>query len=433
MKWLGLDYDGKHHEWDNWLRSALEEYVQGYHNSLDRGSRGAPCIEYVKLEGERIPTPMFDKLCFQKVILLCIGMSMLAGEHAEKALGIYGRHIVGDVRLDEERAANASAAPRQAKAFVLGTEEAARQEGLRYDELVQTIRREVSLELTTLLAQWQQRMDTRDDHLKLAMCNRDAARDEQLHLVLSNRDARWQQELMHRDEQWQAALQLQLQTAATLGAQLVTGLSSLRATMSMLPFNMGQKISDVIGAAVLNPGSALLRNLRAAVKRPAIRSTTSARRFPASQKASQVEVLGMLVSLFSVAISFFPGITYDVWKSVRVGFGKAVKQARMQRNALDEADAAYIARPLLWSFVGDRAAAGGGPRYVVLTEHRSLLVSTWHAVRAVGRGRRRRVESLHQEAQRRQAAVQSQAGYSPEPWPLQSTEIEPDFDSSDED
>ena len=88
MKWLGLDDDGKHHEWDNWLRSALEEYVQGYHNSLDRGSRGAPCIEYVKLEGERIPTPMFDKLCFQKVILLCIGMSMLAGEHAEKALGI---------------------------------------------------------------------------------------------------------------------------------------------------------------------------------------------------------------------------------------------------------------------------------------------------------------------------------------------------------
>ena len=71
----------------------------------------------------------------------------LAREHAEKALDIYGRHIVGDGRLDEERAANASAAPKAAKDFVLGPKEAARQERLLSAELVTILREEVSLEL----------------------------------------------------------------------------------------------------------------------------------------------------------------------------------------------------------------------------------------------------------------------------------------------
>jgi len=150
IKWLGLDEDGKHNEWTNWLRSALEEYIEGYHHSLNSRSDDTPCLEYVKLEGESIPTPMIDKLCFQKVILLCIGKSKLAGEHAEKALDIYGRHIVGDSRLDAERAANASAAPNAAKDFVLGPAEAARQERPLSAELVTILRDEVSLEFGKL-------------------------------------------------------------------------------------------------------------------------------------------------------------------------------------------------------------------------------------------------------------------------------------------
>ena len=131
LKWLGLDDDGKHNEWTHWLCSALEDYIKGYHHSSDSRSDDTPCLEYVKLDSESIHTPIIDKKCFQKVIWLFIGKSKLAGEHAEKALDIYGRHIVGDSRLDEERAANAAAAPKEAKDFVLGPEEATRQESLR--------------------------------------------------------------------------------------------------------------------------------------------------------------------------------------------------------------------------------------------------------------------------------------------------------------
>ena len=165
IKWLGLDEDGKHNEWTHWLGSATEEYVKGYHNSSNPRNDDTPCMEHVKLDGERIPTPMFDKKCFQKVILLSIGKSKLAGEHAEKALDIYGRYIVGDSRLDEERAANAAAAPKEAKDFVLGSEEATRQERLRSEELVKTIRGEVSLELIAQLATLRQMMEARDDRI----------------------------------------------------------------------------------------------------------------------------------------------------------------------------------------------------------------------------------------------------------------------------
>ena len=72
---------------------------------------------------------------------------------------------MGDSRLDEERAANAAAAPKEAKDFVLGPEEATRQERLRSEELVKTIRGEVSSELTTQLAKLQQMIEARDDRI----------------------------------------------------------------------------------------------------------------------------------------------------------------------------------------------------------------------------------------------------------------------------
>ena len=128
----------------------MEDYIKGSHLSLNSRTDDSPCLEYVKLDGEWNHTPMFDKKCFQKVILLCIGKSKLAGEHAEKALDIYGRHIVGDSRLDEERAANAAAAPKEAKDFVLGPEEATRQESLRSGSSEGALRQWLSDRLDTL-------------------------------------------------------------------------------------------------------------------------------------------------------------------------------------------------------------------------------------------------------------------------------------------
>ena len=150
LKWLGLDDDGKHNEWTHWLCSALEDYIKGYHHSSDSRSDDTPCLEYVKLDSESIHTPIIDKKCFQKVIWLFIGKSKLAGEHAEKALDIYGRYIVGDSRLDEERAANAAAAPKEAKDFVLGPEEATRQESLRSGASEGALKQWLSERLDTL-------------------------------------------------------------------------------------------------------------------------------------------------------------------------------------------------------------------------------------------------------------------------------------------
>ena len=41
---LGLDDDGKHNEWNNWLGSAMEDYVKGYHHSLNLRIDGTPQI-----------------------------------------------------------------------------------------------------------------------------------------------------------------------------------------------------------------------------------------------------------------------------------------------------------------------------------------------------------------------------------------------------
>ena len=87
---------------------------------------------------------------------------------------------------------------------------------------------------------------------------------------------------------------------AAARASFLEALAALAAKVTTLPFCLGQKISDVISAAVMSPGSALVKNLRAATKKTAVRSTHSARRFPAAQKATQLEVLACLVSLLSV-------------------------------------------------------------------------------------------------------------------------------------
>jgi len=239
------------------------------------------------------------------------------------------------------------------------------------------------------------------------------------------------QQRLH-NEQWRTRLWEAVEAWRIDTQRSSEALTSLVSRVANLPLALGQKISDVVFAAVMNPGSALIKSMRAATKKTAVRSTHSARRFPVSQKATQLEVLSSLISLLSVAVRHFPRMTYDTWKAVRSNFGKAVKKARLQRHALGEASLEYVDRPLLWSFAGDGTAEGGGQRYVVLREHESLVETVWTVPRSIGSGRRRRVESFDEEAKRVQAAAAARPGYAPEPWPLLSAEVEPDFPSSGE-
>lgn len=239
------------------------------------------------------------------------------------------------------------------------------------------------------------------------------------------------QQRLH-NEQWRTRLWEAVEAWRIDTQRSSEALTSLVSRVANLPLALGQKISDVVFAAVMSPGSALIKSLRAATKKTAVRSTHSARRFPALQKATQLEVLSSLISLLSVAVRHFPRMTYDTWKAVRSNFGKAVKKARLQRHALGEASPEYVDRPLLWSFAGDGTAEGGGQRYVVLREHESLVETVWTVPRSIGSGRRRRVESFDEEAKRVQVAAAARPGYAPEPWPLLSAEVEPDFPSSGE-
>jgi hypothetical protein len=365
---------------------ALEDYIKdfkkGYNNPLNLRDCYSPCLEYHKLEGERNQTPMYDQGCSRKVIHLCIGKSKLAGELAEKALDIATRFWVGDERLDAERMANAATAPKEVKEFVLGSEEAERQ-AMRQD--VRLWDREVSV--------LKRFYEERDNEWRVAMLSRDV----EIKASVLGLNERWSQVM-----------------------------ADVQATCASLPFRLGEKINNVIMAAVMNPSSHLVKSLRLAIKRPAIRSTHSARQFPANQKATQVEILGLLIPSFTAAHIAFPEITYDVWKSLRGGFGKAIKEERQRRHALGEGAEGYIDRPLLWSFVGEGTAEGGGQRYVYLREHEAMLREVWISPRSFGQGSRRRVESFDAKA-RRLAEARARPGYTPEQWPLLSAEMEPDF------
>jgi len=275
-------------------------------------------------------------------------------------------------------------------------------------------------------AHWQKTLLAREEHWQTAL----VARDAHWQKVVVLREDHWEQVVVTMEGRWQDVVQENRREDHEWRSLWWERVEGLMASVKDMPFRLGQKISDVVTAAVMSPGSLLIKNLRAATKKTAVRSTHSARRFPASQKATQLEVLSLLVSLLSVAIRFFPEMNYDTWKAVRSNFGKAVKKAKLRRHALGEGSPEYIDRPLLWSFVGEGTAEGGGQRYVLLREYESLADAVWTVPRSIGSGRRRRVESFDASARRLQASTLQQPGYEPAAWPLLSAEVEPDFGSS---
>ena len=279
---------------------------------------------------------------------------------------------------------------------------------------------------------WQQIVQSRDDKWQQIV----QSRDEKWQEIVQSNDEEWRQaclEQRSRDDAWRSKLNEFVEAWMVDARGTSEALAALGSSLASLPFRLGQKISDVVSAAVMSPGSALVKNLRAATKKVAVRSTHSARRFPSEQKATQLEVLSSLVSLLSVAVRFFPEMHYDVWKAIRGSFGKAAKKERVRRNGLDAASAEYLDRPLLWSFAGEGTSEGGGQRYVFLQRHVGLVEAVWTTPRSVGSGLRRRVESLDAKARRLQEDAVVRPGYVPEPWPLLSAEVEPDFASSGED
>ena len=120
LRWLGLD-DECHSDWHHWLKADFEAGC----NLAD--SQGCNLLE-ITLPGARNPTPFTNFAGFRTLITLSLRKSKIARGFADRALEVFGNVVVGDQRLHGEIDANAAAAPRQAREFVLGEAEAARQE-----------------------------------------------------------------------------------------------------------------------------------------------------------------------------------------------------------------------------------------------------------------------------------------------------------------
>ena len=427
LKWLGLDEDGKHNEWTNWLRSTMEEYIKGSHHSLNSRNDDSPCLEYLKLDGESIPTPMFDKNCFQKVILLCIGKSKLAGEHAEKALDIYGRHIVGDSRLDEERAANAAAAPKEAKEFVLGPEEASRQEGSVQRWLDGSLKVYV---LETLQARddaWMERIEARDDAwVETIEAWRDDAQ-QRIVALLDKRDDRVLHQLGRQCEQ------LSLKVVFAMQNSLRALMPSFSASLSQaVCFSLAQKFKDLrddFRATVSNLTGAFIDALRKAVKLPAMKRATNPEQFPEEQRATPdeerfVESLSTLLteelermasqnSLFHAGR--LPPLTYGAWKRCRSLVGSRCLALRKLSG-----DAS---KPLLWSSAaGGGRFNGGGQHYVYLKASRSNIGG--NAKDYLHRVLKQKLKKSRQSPSVEEHLRQLIATTPPETWPISSSDMD---------
>jgi len=120
LRWLGIQ-DVKH-VWNDWLR---EEFCTG--RSSDPCGNSRIAFVETKLNGDRTPTPFTNFAGYKLLAKLCLHKSKIAQEQYDEALTVLGGLRVGDQRLHEVLDANAASSSGDARAFVLGVQEAERQ------------------------------------------------------------------------------------------------------------------------------------------------------------------------------------------------------------------------------------------------------------------------------------------------------------------
>jgi len=126
LRWLGME-DAKH-EWHNWLR---EEFRHGL--SPDPPNANGEIIRYAEkvFPGQHTATPITNFPGFRLLTKLCLHKSKIAQVMYDQALVLLGQVSVGDQRLHEVLDANAESSSGEARAFVLGTDEAKAQKSAK--------------------------------------------------------------------------------------------------------------------------------------------------------------------------------------------------------------------------------------------------------------------------------------------------------------
>jgi hypothetical protein len=175
-------------------------------------------------------------------------------------------------------------------------------------------------------------------------------------------------------------------------------------------------ITQTVQEVVMSPVGNFVSALRAAVRCPAVKGSSSEHLFPSAQKRTDAErAIGpaWLLDLSRLAESELAveqdrrhvprqTLTYRAWLQLRSPLGRALKRDRIRRHALPVEHADHCSRPLLW----DRVA--GGPAYV-------LLATESPYVRTVLRGRL---------LGRLIAWNTAEHARGPEPWPMNRDDLQ---------
>ena len=119
LRWLGVE-DDKGNTWSHWLREEFR------HSSDLRNDEITASVTYVEKQfpGQALPTPFTNFAGYRLLTKLCLHKSKIAQAMYDEALVVLGKVSVGDQRLHETLDANAASSSGEARAFVLGAQEA---------------------------------------------------------------------------------------------------------------------------------------------------------------------------------------------------------------------------------------------------------------------------------------------------------------------
>jgi hypothetical protein len=137
LRCAGVDKDGEASDWRNWLEGHVASWMEAEAPHSPGASPGCEMpdevprlrlLKHLRLPGERNPTPMVSYAVAEKMLVECAQRGKMPPEYTEQATRLMNRFRVGDQRLHADVDAAARTAPPEARAFVLGVEEAARQQ-----------------------------------------------------------------------------------------------------------------------------------------------------------------------------------------------------------------------------------------------------------------------------------------------------------------
>jgi hypothetical protein len=230
----------------------------------------------------------------------------------------------------------------------------------------------------------------------------------QIQILMDRRD-------QDREEKEKATAKELKDQLVSMDASIDTKLAAMQDDMALMQGDMVAMRSDLN-----NPAGEMVKSIRKAAKRPALRKTCNPDRFPSDQQASRADIVGCMSLQLALSreiekprqtlVGVEPGVKlhYGGWTSLRNLFGRRALQLRLADHARG-----LCARPRLWARGGPNDNAG--IRYVFSADEAESCV------RRILRQRYNAQTSI------RQHVYNVIATTDPEEWPANDVDIEPEW------